>query len=76
MKKTVTLTYRIEDNFDNHEVECARRGVALNIAIWDALQTIRTRLKYNDENVTDEERAFLEQLRSDLGAAYIEEEGI
>lgn len=76
MKKTVTLSYRIEDSFDEHEVECARRGVALNIAIWDALQTIRTRLKYNDESVTDEERNFLEQLRSDLGAVYIEEGSI
>jgi hypothetical protein len=76
MKKTVTLSYRIEDSFDEHEVECARRGVALNIAIWNALQSIRTRLKYNDENVTDEERSFLEELRSDLGHAYIEEEGI
>ena len=76
MKKTVTLSFRIEDSHDEHDVECARRGVALNIAIWDALQSIRTRLKYNDENVTDEERAFLEQLRSDLGAAYIEEGSI
>lgn len=73
MKKTVTLSFTIEDQFDEHEVECARRGVALNIAIWDALQTIRTRLKYNDENVTDEERTFLENLRSDLSAVYVEE---
>ena len=73
MKKTVTLSFKIEDQFDEHEVECARRGVALNIAIWDALQTIRTRLKYNDENVSDEERMFLEGLRTDLSSAYIEE---
>lgn len=76
MKKTATLSFRIEDKFDEHEFLCAQRGVALNIAIWNALQTIRTRLKYNDDNVTDEERAFLEQLRSDLSHAYIEEEGI
>lgn len=75
MKKTVTLSYRIEDSFDNHEVECARRGVALNIAIWDAIQTIRTRLKYNDQNVTEEERNFLEELRSSLYEVYVEEGG-
>jgi len=71
----VTLSFRIEDRFDEYDVDCARNGVKLNIAIWDALQAIRSRLKYNDDNVTDEERAFLEELRSNLGEAYIEEQG-
>lgn len=74
MKKKVTLTYLIEDRFDEHEVECVRKGPVLNIAIWGALQLIRTRLKFA-EGVTVAEQTFLEELRAELGNAYIEEGG-
>lgn len=74
IKKKITVTYLIEDKFDEHDFECARKGVELNIAIWDALQTIRTRLKYA-EDVSDTEQAFLEELRTGLSYAYIEEGG-
>jgi hypothetical protein len=74
IKKKITITYLIEDKFDEHEFECARKGVELNIAIWDALQTIRTRLKYA-EDVSDTEQVFLEGLRTGLSYAYIEEGG-
>lgn len=73
MKKTVTLSFRIEDRFDEYDVDCARNGVKLNIAIWDAINKIRSQLKYNDEGMSDKEREFLESLRSDLSEAYIEE---
>lgn len=72
IKKKVTLTYFIYDSSDEHEVECARNGVKLNLAIFDALNTIRSRLKYADD-VTEAEVKFLEELRSELRQAYIEE---
>lgn len=72
IKRKITLTYLIEDQYDEHDFECARKGVSLNIAIHEALNSIRTRLKYA-EDVSDAETAFLEELRSELGAAYIEE---
>lgn len=72
ISKKVTITYFIRDQSDEHEVECARNGVKLNLAIYDALNTIRSRLKYA-EDVSDAEVKFLEELRGELRQAYIEE---
>lgn len=73
VKKKVVLSYLIYDQFDEHEVECARKGAVLNIAIYDALNSIRNRLKYCCDETTESEIKFLEQLRAELSHVYIEE---
>lgn len=72
MKKKVTITFLDEEGGEDYEMRCALNATALNIAIWDALQEIRKRIKY-DDTLTDKEIEMLENLRSILSEAYVEE---
>lgn len=71
--KQVTITYEIIQPSDMYDLKCAQNGVQLNIAIYDALNSIRNRLKYCSDDVSENEQAFLEELRAELSQAYIEE---
>lgn len=71
--KQVTITYEISQPSDMYDLKCAQNGVHLNISIYDALNSIRTRLKYCSDDVSESEQKFLEELRAELSNAYIEE---
>lgn len=66
-----TLTFIVEPGDNDYDFECANRGTKLNMAIHDALENIRSRLKYG-ETVSNKEQQVLENLRSILAEVYIE----
>ena len=74
MKRKWTLSIIEEEPGDgaSHEFKCAQSGMNLNIAVWEALQAIRSRLKYG-QDVSEEEEKTLTDIRSLLAEAYIEE---
>ncbi|NJO65127.1 MAG: hypothetical protein HC836_45575 [Richelia sp. RM2_1_2] len=66
------LEFTIDETGDSeYDFECANKGVKLNGSIYEALDEIRSRLKYG-EDVTEVERTTLEQLRITLSEYYVE----
>lgn len=59
------------DNEHEYDLKCIYNAKNLNLNVYDALQVIRTRLKYG-QDVTDIEQETLEQLRKLLGEYYVE----
>lgn len=66
----IIINYDSEKD-EMYNAKCALKSVDLNIAIHDALQAIRARLKYG-EDVTEIEEQTLEKIRSILAEHYIE----
>lgn len=54
-----------------YDIKCVQNAKDLNLNVYEALQVIRTRLKYG-QDVTDIEQETLEQLRKLLGEYYVE----
>lgn len=72
-KWTISILENEPGDGADHEFKCAQNGVKLNIALYDAINSIRSRLKYGSDETSESEIKFLEDLRSELRAAYIEE---
>lgn len=71
VKQKVTLTYYITHEDGEYDLQCAMKGVNLNLSIYDALNEIRTRLKYG-EDITEKEEQTLRNLQTILNEHYIE----
>ena len=71
IKQKVTLTYYITHEDGDYDLQCAMKAVALNLSISDALQEIRSRLKYG-EDVTEKEDQVLRNLQTILNEHYVE----
>lgn len=69
LKPTVTFKYP-NTHEHQYEIECVRKALDLNSSVFDALNKIRTRLKY--ESPTKKEIAVLEELRSILSEFHVE----
>lgn len=75
MKRKWTINVLEEEIGDGaeHEFRCMQAGPRLNDAFYDALNSIRNRLKYCSDETSESEIKFLEDLRDELRAAHIEE---
>lgn len=56
---------------DEYDFSCITKAKDLNIAVYDCLQIIRSRLKY-EEGQSDREIEVLEELRTKLYEFYTE----
>ena len=72
MKKTVILKFEMEENEQNYELDCILKATAAQSAIYDALQRIRNRLKYESDDVSEKEQSILEEIRSILNDVVVE----
>lgn len=71
MKNKARVIFSFPNDADNrYDIKCHQNAVDLNNSVYEALQQIRSKLKY--EEVTDEEREFLQQLREILSEYYTE----
>lgn len=71
-EKQSKISFEFANTHDNKfEIKCHMKAVELNIAIGDALEFIRGRLKYG-EKISKLERESLEHVRGILSEEYIE----
>lgn len=72
MKKTVYLKFE-ENGEGSFNLNCALNAEKTQFAISDALQRIRTRLKYESDDVSESEEKVLLEIRSILSEVVVEE---
>lgn len=70
--KKVTISFLLKPGDSDYDYKCALSATKLNLSIYDALNEIRSRLKYG-ENVSVAETECLENIRSILNEHYIED---
>lgn len=72
MKKTVIIKFE-ENDEGNFNLNCAMNAEKAQFAIGDALQRIRTRLKYESDDVSESEEKVLTEIRAILAEVVVEE---
>jgi hypothetical protein len=71
-EKNASVSFEFALTHENkYEIECHHKAVELNMAIGDALEFIRGRLKHGN-NVSKLETESLEEIRSMLWEAHID----